>query len=124
MSLSCTFGSFGDIATLVQFAAALAQTLSESRGASAEYQDLIAELDALEGILRTVQGPTPRSPDADHLQREVARCAAFLGQVRRRVEQETGFAADLELALQDDPRAAVLEFQPLDAGVGQIIRAS
>jgi phosphosulfolactate phosphohydrolase-like enzyme len=43
--------------------------------------------------------------------------------VRRRVEAEPGFAADLDLALQGDPGAAVLRFQPLDVGVGQIVRA-
>jgi len=43
--------------------------------------------------------------------------------VRRRVEAEPGFSADLEIALQGDPRAAVLAFRPLDAGVGHIVRA-
>lgn len=43
--------------------------------------------------------------------------------VRRRIESEPGFAADLDLALESDPHPAVLEFQPLDAGVGHIVRA-
>lgn len=43
--------------------------------------------------------------------------------VRRRVEAEPGFAADLDLALQGAPRATVLEFRAQGAGVGQIVRA-
>lgn len=44
--------------------------------------------------------------------------------IRRRIEAEPGFSADLDLALQGDPDAAVLEFQPLDAGVGAILRTA
>lgn len=43
--------------------------------------------------------------------------------IRRRVEDEPGFGADLDLALQGAPRAAVLEFRALGAGVGEIVRA-
>jgi phosphosulfolactate phosphohydrolase-like enzyme len=43
--------------------------------------------------------------------------------VRQRVEAEPGFSADLDLALQGDPGAAVLKFQPRGAGVGHILRA-
>lgn len=43
--------------------------------------------------------------------------------VRRRVEEEPGFAADLDLALRGDPRAAALVFQPVGPGVGRIVRA-
>jgi 2-phosphosulfolactate phosphatase len=43
--------------------------------------------------------------------------------VRRRVEAEPGFSADLDLALEHDAEAAVLEFQPLDPGIGNIVRA-
>jgi 2-phosphosulfolactate phosphatase len=42
---------------------------------------------------------------------------------RRRALAEPGFEADLDLALQGGPCAAVLQFQPLDAGVGHIVRA-
>lgn len=44
--------------------------------------------------------------------------------VRRRVEAEPGYAADLEVALARDPGAAVLCFQPLDAGTGTIVRVA
>lgn len=43
--------------------------------------------------------------------------------VRWRVEAEPGFSADLDLALQGDPGAAVLKFEPIDAGAGHIARA-
>jgi 2-phosphosulfolactate phosphatase len=42
---------------------------------------------------------------------------------RRRVEAEPGFAADVDLALQGDPGAAVLKFQPRGGGVGHVVRA-
>jgi phosphosulfolactate phosphohydrolase-like enzyme len=44
--------------------------------------------------------------------------------VRRRADTEPGFSADLDLALRGDAGAGVLEFFPLDAGVGHIVRAS
>ena len=43
--------------------------------------------------------------------------------IRRRIDAEPGFSADLDLALESDPCAAVLRFQPLDAGAGRIDRA-
>lgn len=46
--------------------------------------------------------------------------------IRRRVEAEPGFSADLDLALlalERAPHTAVLEFQALDAGIGHIVRA-
>ncbi len=69
--------------------------------------------DALEAILA---GREPDLADSAALIRAHPR-------VRRRVEVEAGFRADLDVALEDDPRAMALRFQPLDAGVGQIVRA-
>ncbi len=43
--------------------------------------------------------------------------------VRRRLENEPGFSADLEMALENDPGAAVLKFNITDVGVGRIVRA-
>ncbi len=43
--------------------------------------------------------------------------------VRRRIEAEPGFSADLDLALERDPGAAALSFHPEGAGVGRIARA-
>lgn len=57
---------------------------------------------------------------------DLAACAAAIRadpRVRRRVEAEPGFAADLDLALQGDLGAAALEFQRLGAGTGSIVRA-
>jgi phosphosulfolactate phosphohydrolase-like enzyme len=57
---------------------------------------------------------------------DLAGCAAAVRadpRVRRRVEGEPGFSADLDLALQSDPGAAVLKFEPRGPGVGHIIRA-
>jgi phosphosulfolactate phosphohydrolase-like enzyme len=69
--------------------------------------------DALEALL------TGREPDLEAF-------AAIIRadpRIRRRVETERGFSADLDLALQGDPRAAVLIFKPIDEGVGHIARA-
>jgi hypothetical protein len=43
--------------------------------------------------------------------------------IRTRVQAEPGFCADLDVALQGGPCPTVLKFQPLDAGVGHILRA-
>jgi phosphosulfolactate phosphohydrolase-like enzyme len=69
--------------------------------------------DALEWLL------TGREPD-------LAAYSALIRadpRVRRRVLEEPGFAEDLDVALLGDPGAAALKFQPLDAGVGRIVRA-
>lgn len=53
-------------------------------------------------------------------------CAAFIRadpRVRRRVQDKPTFSADLDVALQADPGAAVLRFHPLGAGTGRIVRA-
>lgn len=82
-----------------------------ARGEGCVEDDLCA--DALELLL------AGREPD-------LAESAAIIRahpRLRRRVEAEPGFAADLDLALHGGPCAAVLKFQPLDAGVGHIVRA-
>jgi phosphosulfolactate phosphohydrolase-like enzyme len=69
--------------------------------------------DALESIL------AGREPD-------LSACEAAIRahpRIRRRLEAEHGLAADLDLALQSDAGAAVLEFHPHDARVGHIARA-
>jgi phosphosulfolactate phosphohydrolase-like enzyme len=73
--------------------------------------DLCAE--ALESLL------AGREPDLS------AAAAAIRAdpRTRRRAERERGFLADLDLALQTDPRAAVLELQPGGRGTGNIVRA-
>jgi phosphosulfolactate phosphohydrolase-like enzyme len=57
---------------------------------------------------------------------DVAASAALIRadpRVRRRVEAEPGFAADLELSLESDPGAIVLKFNTTGVGVGRIVRA-
>lgn len=69
--------------------------------------------DALESLL------SGREPD-------LAASAALVRadpRVRRRIEAEPGFSADLDVALQADPGAAVLRFHPAGAGTGRIVRA-
>jgi hypothetical protein len=44
--------------------------------------------------------------------------------VRRRIESEPGFSADLDLALQGDTGAVAMQFQRLDTGFGHIRRAA
>lgn len=81
------------------------------RGEARVEDDLCA--DALEALL------LGRAPDLDasfSLVRADTR-------VRRRVESEPGFSLDLDLALEGDPSAAVLQFEPIDRGVGHIVRA-
>lgn len=43
--------------------------------------------------------------------------------VLRRIEAAPGFSADVDLALQSDPGARVLQFHALGAAVGRIVRA-
>ena len=48
MLVALTFGSLGDITTVIGLAAGLGKTFSASRGAEAEYAAVIDEFDALE----------------------------------------------------------------------------
>ena len=69
--------------------------------------------DALSALL------TGESPDlvamGDHIRSDA--------RVRRRVESAPSFAADVELALESDPRARVLKLTSTDPGVGHIVHA-
>jgi phosphosulfolactate phosphohydrolase-like enzyme len=56
------------------------------------------------------------SPDLEAMGAQIRADA----RVRRRVEAEPGFAADVELALEGDPRARVLKLTSTDPGVGHI----
>lgn len=51
-----TFGSFGDVLSILKIAYDVRALLSESKGASEEYQQLLAELDASLRTLHLVQG--------------------------------------------------------------------
>ncbi|MCJ1377618.1 hypothetical protein MMC17_000713 [Xylographa soralifera] len=54
MSIGFTFGSLGDIVSICLIVKDLVEALDDSRGSSAEYQQLIRELRALEQILLQV----------------------------------------------------------------------
>lgn len=55
MSAGVTFGSFGDIITLCIIIKDLVKALDDSRGSSAEYQEVIRELWALDRVLLEVE---------------------------------------------------------------------
>lgn len=56
-----TFGSFGDILSILQLVRTVQRLLSDSLGASSEYQDPLLELDRTLRVLHLVQGvTTPR----------------------------------------------------------------
>ena len=55
MSTGVTFGSFGDIITLCIIIKDLVKALDDSRGSSAEYQEVIRELWALDRVLLEVE---------------------------------------------------------------------
>lgn len=50
-----TFGSFGDIITIIGLAVQVHKALSESAGSSEEYQDLLADLGSFSQLLQIVQ---------------------------------------------------------------------
>lgn len=69
--------------------------------------------DALEAHLRG------KDPDVASMAARIRADA----RVRRRIEAEPGFSADLDRALQADADAPVLKFTSTDAGLGHIVRA-
>lgn len=50
-----TFGSFGDIITIIGVVKQAHKALSESAGSSEDYQNLLADLDSFSQLLQTVQ---------------------------------------------------------------------
>ena len=93
MPVSATFGSVGDIISLSILIKDLVKALDESRGAAAEYQEIIRELWALDRVLLEVELLCRESNETLHLnalrvttQRIVDQCRqsieAFLAKVR------------------------------------------
>lgn len=89
-----TFGSFGDIVTIAQLLQGIIAALSESRGASSEYQNLISQLRAFSDVLRSVHdtifdhnsGPPPLSAHtARCLRKELDGCHSQLQSVQKRI---------------------------------------
>src|SRR6202034_2628914 len=92
MSVSLMFGSFGDIATLVQFVASVARTLSQSRGCSHQYQALITELDELKTTLKVagdtvtpLVGNTACATAIATVRSEITKCAALVKQIAQNI---------------------------------------
>lgn len=89
-----TFGSFGDIVTIAQLLQGIIAALSESRGASSEYQNLISQLRAFSDVLRSVHdtifdhnsGHPPLSAHtARCLRKELDGCHSQLQSVQKRI---------------------------------------
>jgi len=72
----------GDIIAIVNLALQIRQALSDSRGASNDYRDLINELDAFRCALAVVEDRILASPPSDdivrHIRREATTCRRFM----------------------------------------------
>ena len=55
MPISATFGSVGDVVSLCSLIKDLVRAFDQSRGSSAEYQDIVSELRAFEEMLTQVK---------------------------------------------------------------------
>lgn len=89
-----TFGSFGDILAITQLLRGIITALSDSRGASAEYQNLIVQLRAFADVLSSVYD-TIFDPNSGHpplsahtmrsLRKELDGCRSQLQSVQKRI---------------------------------------
>lgn len=86
---SFTFGSFGDIVTVIQLLKKIVGILSDSKGASLDYQDLVEELRGYETVLSRVQYTVvdPKTPVivARELLQEVDVCRALLHRIHKQI---------------------------------------
>ncbi|EPQ50146.1 hypothetical protein GLOTRDRAFT_97202 [Gloeophyllum trabeum ATCC 11539] len=93
MSISISFGSFGDIVSLIQLAASVISRLASSAGNSERYSELLLELHTLSGALASLQNKlhTPRAPSCmpSELRRDIeariAACRASLEKMERNI---------------------------------------
>lgn len=83
--ISFTFGSFGDIVTVIQLLRDVVKVLSHSKGASLDYQNLVEELRGYEDVLVDTHDilSDPRTPArlSRTLRKEVDLCRAILHRV-------------------------------------------
>ena len=63
-----SFGSVGDIIAITQLAIQVKSSLSDTRGAPREYQDLVAEHDLFHRALLRVHSATPITRNSHHQQ--------------------------------------------------------
>ncbi|EIM79400.1 uncharacterized protein STEHIDRAFT_163759 [Stereum hirsutum FP-91666 SS1] len=90
-----TFGSFGDILSILQLARTVQRLLSDSLGASSEYQDLLLELDRMLRVLHLVQGATtPRHGSGslsinthEDLRLSITRCRIVIFDLYARIQK-------------------------------------
>ncbi|KAJ7156843.1 hypothetical protein C8R43DRAFT_883734 [Mycena crocata] len=88
-----TVVSFGDILTLAKLAWTLARILRESTGSSAEYQDLVAELDSLGNALQSLDqfvsnpGPTKLQSSVENaVNYALSKCRTLIAEFLKKVE--------------------------------------
>lgn len=90
-----TFGSFGDILSILQLARTVQRLLSDSLGASSEYQDLLLELDRTLRVLHLVQGvTTPRHGSGslsinthEDIRQSISRCRIVIFDLYVRIQK-------------------------------------
>lgn len=85
--ISFTFGSFGDIVTVIQLLRDVVKVLGDSKGASLDYQKLVEELRGYEDVLVEVHDTLSdsRTPVrvARALRKEVDLCNAIITRINR-----------------------------------------
>lgn len=92
--MSFSFGSFGDILGIAQLAFILAKTLSDTRGSSAEYQELVTELHSLSSTLEilnrvlSVRAPSRPLQISVEIEMKTAlkKCQILLSDFGKRIE--------------------------------------
>ncbi|CAL1716982.1 unnamed protein product [Somion occarium] len=94
MSVALTFGSFGDIVSLVQVATSLVRALTSTAGASESYQGLVLDVTRLLDVLPQLDRAVSNDPANDQRERIlsnadlsawVTQCRLSLGRILRRV---------------------------------------
>ncbi|TFY76573.1 hypothetical protein EWM64_g7438 [Hericium alpestre] len=91
-AIAFTFGAFGDIFSLIQLARSVQKALSESAGASMEYQDLVMEVDSFIKIVNCVHrtmsfhGPNRLPPSVENaLNASLAICSVLIGKIGNKI---------------------------------------
>lgn len=92
MSAAFSFGSFGDITTILQLAWGLRNSLEEARDAAQQIPELIADIDGFTTVVMQVRVAVERRTEADDLRNAVMpslqKCLVVLRSVRERIEKE------------------------------------
>lgn len=105
---SVTFGSVGDIITVCLLAKSIVEALDDSRGSSAEYQGLVAEIRSLECSLLELELFTRSWRDSStpvSLQRE---CSKLVTECQKTLEAFQTYLTKYKSSLSQDPRTGIL----------------